>query len=77
MTSETLPNARSPLVADGRRGEAQQLIATGAGKVLMDRVRGLVEELSEVERLMLDRSTANAETDRQKLQGGRWGLKSG
>jgi len=65
------------LVADGRRGEAQRLIATGAGKVLMDRVRGLVEELSEVERLMLDRSTANAETDRQKLQGRTLGLEIG
>ena len=43
----------------------------------MDRVRGLVEELSEVERLMLDRSTANAETDRQKLQGRTLGLEIG
>ena len=55
-------------VEKGRRAAAAGLIAGGAGKVSMDRIRALVARISETERARLEKRTAIAEAARQSLR---------
>ena len=65
------------LVESGRRNEAQRLIATGAGKRSMDRIRSLVAEISEAESVILEGRTATADNYRKQLQTRTLGLEIG
>ncbi len=56
------------LVEEGRRDEAVRLISTGSDKRIMDRIRSLVETISEEERARLEQRTATAAVVRERLR---------